>query len=424
MKTLLWLMTASIILLPQNSTGFLSSNPLTDEDRKLEAFDRKNGPAMTSAPDAPKYWESYNQWLCFPVKFLSVVRVGVTYEGVDKSIPQIDAERAGHLFQISLDGDIEVEFDKVAAEWQALIAESEEVCAYAAFLQELPNAGGLSSSLWVIQRLKGNSREWILDEEPTTASIDSESDNPNSTRQFGAYSVTISRSDDQMEGIIVISKDGKVVFEEKEIGTHYYFGNFTHKDTEEDSYSGLDINGNNIPDLVISKWTGGAHCCNFLYVFELGETFRQIVAIDGGSYGFTLADLNHDRIPEIEFSDGVIDYVFACFAGSPPGRVILKFTGDKYDIAQELMKTPRPTNHFINSEKDQIRLAFKKRDSPDLPYPFLKLMMDLSYTGHFDLALKVADETWPPDMPGLEKFKSDFREALDSSIYWKKLNAP
>lgn len=240
-------------------------------------------------------------------------------------------------------------------------------------------------------------------------------------RHFGDYVVMISSSEDETDETLSIVKNGHVVFEETESGSHYYFGNFTDG-TDLDPYSGTDINGNSVPDLVISKWTGGAHCCNLLYIFEVGERFRHIGTVEGGSYDFKLIDLDEDHIPEIEFSDGAIDYQFASFAYSPPGRVVLKFTGDNYEVADQIMKKPMPSLKSLAEAKTLIRQEFKRGESPDVPYALLKIMMDLSYSGYLDAALVMADQTWPFQKPGLVKFKSDFKQALAESLYWPEFN--
>jgi hypothetical protein len=45
--------------------------------------------------------------------------------------------------------------------------------------------------------------------------------------------------------------------------------------------------------------------------------------------------------------------------------------------------------------------------------------MDLSYSGHFDLALTIASEEWPENKPGLAAFNEKFVQALRDSHYWK-----
>jgi tRNA A37 threonylcarbamoyltransferase TsaD len=105
----------------------------------------------------------------------------------------------------------------------------------------------------------------------------------------------------------------------------------------------------------------------------------------------------------------------------PGGRVVLKFQKDRYDVATHLMKMPAPTAQKIKDLKKSIVLSFEKNESPDLPYEFLKAMMELSYSGNFNLALNLVDETWPSEKQGLEKFKDEFSKALHESPYWKKL---
>ncbi|MBI4042483.1 MAG: hypothetical protein HY391_03295 [Deltaproteobacteria bacterium] len=240
------------------------------------------------------------------------------------------------------------------------------------------------------------------------------------TKKFGAYTVLLSQRFDSGIGKITIERGKNKIYEESEVDHHYYFGNnFDETLNGTDPHSGRDITGNGLPNLIVSNWTGGAHCCHFLQVFELGKKFKKLVTVEAHSSSVRLVDLDHDSFPEIEFWDGSIDYLFASFAGSPPARVVLKFQKDHYEIATHLMKKPAPTAKQMQKIKERIRAAFEKEDSPDLPYDFLNLMMDLSYTGHFELALKMADEIWPKTKPDLSKFKEDFTKALQETPYWK-----
>lgn len=240
-----------------------------------------------------------------------------------------------------------------------------------------------------------------------------------SNKFFGAYTVSISRSSDHLKGTLTIKKDQKSVFKETEIGSYFYFGDIPDTTPHKDNFSGTDLTGKKIPNLVVSKWTGGAHCCHFLYIFEMGNTLRLITKVEAGSSGIKLIDLDGDKMPEIEFYDGAIDYLFASFAGSPPGRMVLKFVHDKYEVSSLQMYKNPMTSKTLEDKINKIRIDFKKNKSPDLPFSLLELMMNLSYSGHFPLALRVADLTWPSEKPGLANFKLEFHNALNSSPYWK-----
>lgn len=241
-------------------------------------------------------------------------------------------------------------------------------------------------------------------------------------RKHGSYRTSLVQDFQTGLGKIVIQKGNAKVFEEFEVDNHYYFGNHFEPNSDEpaDIFSGRDITGNGIVNLVISNWTGGAHCCHFLNVFELGKKFKKLVTVEALSSSIQLIDLDRDGYPEIEFWDGAIDYQFASFAGSPGGRVVLKFQKDHYAVATQLMKKPTPTAKKMNRLKQDLIRAFRGEKSPDLPYPFLEVLMNLSYSGHYKLALQLADETWPSEKPGLEKFKSEFSQALRDSQYWKE----
>lgn len=250
-------------------------------------------------------------------------------------------------------------------------------------------------------------------------------------RKFGAYHAvhTIYSPNDEDKvylETIEIKKGNKVLFKEEDYGDHYYFGTEFGAGSEsrdKDPYSGSNITGNKIPNLVIGNWNGGAHCCFFLHIFELGKELKRLITIEGGSYPPTLVDLDKDKILEIEFYDGAIDYQFACFASSPPGRVVMEYKNGKYQVSKKFMYRKVPSKRKIKKEVVKIIRAFKTPNGPDLPFEFLKLMMDLSYTGHLKLALKIADETWPPKREGLEKFKTDFQKSLYDSTYWPSFNS-
>lgn len=245
-------------------------------------------------------------------------------------------------------------------------------------------------------------------------------------RVFGDYQVIVKLEkwdEDVNYERIVVTHRGRRVYSEGELGTYYWIGNhFDASLKENDPYSGKDLTGNGVPDLILTKWNGGAHCCNFLSVFELTETgIKKTITVDGGSYHFKIKDFDGDHFPEIEFWDWPIDYLFNSFADSAQGRVVLKFIDGKYHVASSLMYSRRPNNKKLLMLKDKIRANFK--DMGDrVPYELLNIMMELSYTGYKELALKIAEETWPKERTDFKTFKREFSNALKDSKYWSEFN--
>lgn len=239
-------------------------------------------------------------------------------------------------------------------------------------------------------------------------------------RTFGNYLVITKKDQNMDRGVLEIYRGKKLIYSEKEYGHYFYFGNhFDEKLSQVDPYSGNDINLNGIKDLVISHWTGGAHCCHYVYVFEMGKDLKKIADISAGSSGVELIDLNKDGKLEIKFWDWPIDYAFSSYAQSAQGETILEFKEGMYQLAPIYMVKPMLSDEELKISKKLILSKFDEK-SPDLPYEFQKLMMDLSYSGNINEAMSLAQELWPKGRLGFEEFKIKFRKYLNESKYWRE----
>ncbi len=240
-------------------------------------------------------------------------------------------------------------------------------------------------------------------------------------KQINNYQISILKDRERDLEKVLIKKGETILFHEEGVGEHFYFGNNFDDDlNSKHIYSGHSLTNKGIPNLLISQWTGGAHCCHFLYIFELGQNFKLIGKIDAGSSNIKITDLDHDNSPEIIFWDGAIDYQFASFAHSPKGKIILKFQNGSYSLATRLMEKPLPSQKEFEALKRKSLTQFIAHETDsELPYTFLEVMMNLSYSGHFDEALKFADAIWPKTKDGLDKFKADFSLSLKESKFWK-----
>ncbi|BDP42287.1 hypothetical protein DAETH_22560 [Deinococcus aetherius] len=72
------------------------------------------------------------------------------------------------------------------------------------------------------------------------------------------------------------------------------------------------------PELVLTAFSGGAHCCFTTYVFtrDTGPV-ENLGIIDGGDYGLRFADLNGDGTREIILGSNTLAYYDWSFAESP-----------------------------------------------------------------------------------------------------------
>lgn len=241
---------------------------------------------------------------------------------------------------------------------------------------------------------------------------------PPQIKKIGEYTAVITFLPENAHGKLTIKKNQEIVYEQDGIGYHYDFGLKDGKD----KFSGKNITGNKIPNLVVTNWTGGASCCLVVSIFELGKKFRKIIELEAFTMQYDLLNLDKDRNLEIEILDGSTRGVFTSTVDTAYGRVIMKFVDNEYRVAPDLMKKPRPSDKQIKKFKSEITKAFEEKDNPFLPAKFLEIMMDLSYSGHLDLALQIAEETWIQNKDGFETlttFKKTFVESLNESEYWK-----
>ena len=246
----------------------------------------------------------------------------------------------------------------------------------------------------------------------------------------GEYKVQVYR-DEELHGSLEVLRNGESVYEED--GWNFYILPTEYVDCGELS-RGADITGDGQPNCVVRQWTGGAHCCFHFYIFEVGEEFRLIQRIDALDAGGTAEFRNFDDEPDLEFrmSDMTFRYWRGSFAQSPASQVILKFNGEKYEIAPELM-VKRPLSE---AELDQLVERVKNSGSvegyggveyeEEWPYPILwDQALDLIYSGNSAQARELVRRTWPEDNDEMEMWVDDLWGRLQMSPYWpgiRKIN--
>lgn len=233
------------------------------------------------------------------------------------------------------------------------------------------------------------------------------------------YQINISSSGDQLCRTLDILKNGETIYHDEEIGGYFYLGDDFNENENRESF--LNLPESEATSLIVSKWTGGMHCCFSMFIFELGHDFKVVANIDGGNFQPLLKDLNGDGIPEVEITDDFLAYQFSSFAYSATAEVVLEYRNGTYEVMAEFMRKPAPDFEFLSRDILSWQKEFSHNQSGDYPPPkFIQAVTDLYYTGNKNLALEVIERSWPTSIPGKQRFIHEYESALMESRFYRK----
>ena len=141
--------------------------------------------------------------------------------------------------------------------------------------------------------------------------------------------------------------------------------------------------------------------------------------MEGEHSGVKIEDLDGDGIIELKLVDWTFQYWPGSYVGSPAPRVILRWTGDSFAVAGDLMKQPAPTDAEVETKLAQILLEAKIPDYP-VQGPAFDYALELMYSGHEERGWQFLREFFGERFETVETIK-EFRELLNESPYWKQL---
>jgi hypothetical protein len=190
---------------------------------------------------------------------------------------------------------------------------------------------------------------------------------------------------------------------------------------------GTDVTGRGHPDMIVSSWSGGAHCCFKHYVFELEPKLRLLATIDEGDANGHFEYLERDH-RYYYVTEDIWSYWPASFASSTHHKVLLHFVDDEhggaFHLDLEKMRYPAPSPErwkaALKDVDDEVR------DDPDhsranLGSTLWDTVLDLIYTGHSDLAWKFVAEVDPKALEGNYPDLTEFCQLLQSDPFWPEI---
>lgn len=181
---------------------------------------------------------------------------------------------------------------------------------------------------------------------------------------------------------------------------------------------GTDVNADGVPDLVLTGWTGGAHCCFVTWVFSLGEEFAVLAEVIGEHAEAEIRQADDDPALEFVVRDWALAYWPFDFAGSPSVEVVLDWQG------RGLQPSAPLTAAQVKLPADLDAQARKYAADPswaDKAYdPICGLFataLNLVYAGEADRAAAFIAEAWGGDRATLARLTMEFGRRLGGSRY-------
>jgi hypothetical protein len=190
--------------------------------------------------------------------------------------------------------------------------------------------------------------------------------------------------------------------------------------------NGADVTGRGHPDMIVSAYSGGAHCCTTHYVFELEPTFKLLATLNDADDDFAhFARDPKDRRYDYYTADWTFAYWPTCFACSPSELVILRWADDAkgggFHLAFGKMQKPAPTTAAWNKQLSAIRGVVNHGNADSIGQTLWQNVLDLIYSGHSDFAWKLVDAAGPKAQQKPFPALSDFCSLLRQSPYWPDL---
>jgi hypothetical protein len=187
-----------------------------------------------------------------------------------------------------------------------------------------------------------------------------------------------------------------------------------------DDATGRDLDGDGRGELVVSTWSGGAHCCYAMHAYSVSRKAREVLAIDTGSCGpGEFSDLDHDGGVEFVTCDDSWKDRYCSFALAPFPTVVYAYVARKraYRVV-----TPRFAAHFsaeIASGRAEAERQIQSAATPDsgeAKCAALHPALALIYGGSMDAGLDAIRQLYHG--ADLDAFLAETEATVRASPLW------
>ena len=278
----------------------------------------------------------------------------------------------------------------------------------------------------LLQPERGDAQSWIgkMDWPQAAQACENRSAEPTEARpsaksvetRFNEYRVATYENEEGDHQTLEIRRAGALLHSIE--GFRFAIGHVADSELAKRTPVGSDITARGVPMLVVSEWTGGAHCCFRFHLFEVGTQFRFLQTIDAG-HGDQSRFENLDPDPALEFqmNDWTFAYWRTSFAQSPAPRVILKFSEGQYRLSPALMRKVPSSESALRQKAAELASSDAWNAGGQPPVELWVEMLDLIYAGNSREAWELLLMSWPANNADRADFEREFRAQLARSPF-------
>lgn len=202
-----------------------------------------------------------------------------------------------------------------------------------------------------------------------------------------------------------------------------YFAPDRGKDCDPTIEPDTDLDGDGVPEFVVSEYTGGANCCFRLHICKVWPDFHhQVLDLEYASGGI-FRQLDPDPAMEAEVRDFSMDFFYSGPRRGVAPSLKLDFDGRVWRPSASLMRGAPATEAELEAmvrlwegfQIDEQGSVVTFGDASREPWaPMVRLV----YTGHADQAWGVLERAMPKSLKARRAFWASMLEHLRSSNGW------
>lgn len=210
---------------------------------------------------------------------------------------------------------------------------------------------------------------------------------------------------------LVVSHDGRVLADVNDYRLDWAVGTPITEDVTNDG----------VVDLVITGYSGGAHCCTTFTLISLGDQPALLATIDAPNGGVFERDPDTGEILYVS-QDATFNYWKTSYASSASPRLVLRWQDGRFRVSGRHMQAPPPDAEALQAITVAARSA-EYREKGAAPAELFGPVIEMIYQGNPDPAWALLKNAWDPAWGDHDVFRDELRAQLAKSSYWPEVRA-